>query len=169
MSIHTHLYLPPAYVPETAGETPVIFLAGPIQGAQDWQDEASRLLLASRPDIIVASPRRDYLLEEFDYEGQVNWETHHLQRAARHGLILFWLAREEYHITSRAYAQTSRFELAEWKVHHQQGKCTLVLGIERGFSGANYIRLRFAQDCPDVSISTTLHETCASALALLSS
>lgn len=161
------LYLPPEYIPTTASKVPVIFLAGPIQGTGDWQSEASQMLLAGQLEVLVASPRRDFSPDEFDYGGQVDWETYHLRRAAEHGVILFWLAREQEHLPSRAYAQTSRFELAEWKVQHEQRQVKLVVGLEEGFSGTKYIRRRFSQDCPEVPILTSLAETCASALALL--
>jgi hypothetical protein len=162
-----NVYLPPHYIPETASNTPVIFLAGPIQGAGDWQAEARRIICAGKPEVIVASPRRGYLPGEFDYGRQVDWETYHLRRAAENGAILFWLAREEEHIPTRAYAQTSRFELAEWKMHHEQKRTKIVVGIEEGFSGGNYIKRRFSQDCPDVPILETLQETCERAIAII--
>jgi hypothetical protein len=161
------LYLPPYYIPETARNTPVIFLAGPIQGTGDWQSEARKIVHTKRPDVIVASPRRAYLPGEFDYGKQVDWETYHLRRAAENGTILFWLAREEEHVPSRAYAQTSRFELAEWKIHHEQKKVKIVIGIEEGFSGAKYIKRRFSQDCPEVPILETLPETCERAIEVI--
>src|ERR1051326_8779002 len=113
------LYMPISYIPETAGRTSVLFLAGPIQGTGDWQAEARKIIHAKRPDVLVASPRRDYVPGTFDYGQQVDWETYHLRLAAANGVILFWLAREEEHIPSRAYAQTSRFELGEWKIRHE--------------------------------------------------
>jgi Nucleoside 2-deoxyribosyltransferase like len=163
------VYMPVDYIPEAASKTPVIFLAGPIQGTGDWQSEASRLIHARSPGVIVASPRRAYLPGEFDYGKQVDWETHHLHRAAQNGAILFWLAREEEHLPSRAYAQTSRFELAEWKLRHERDGVKIVIGIEEGFSGERYIRRRFSQDCPEVPILTTLLETCERVLEAISS
>jgi len=161
------LYLPPDYIPETARNTPVLFLAGPIQGAGDWQSEARKIIHASRPDLLIASPRRAYLPGEFDYGKQVDWETYHLRRAAENGAILFWLAREAEHVPSRAYAQTSRFELAEWKVRHEQHNIKIVLGIEEGFSGATYICRRFSQDCPEVPLLATLAESCVRAIDII--
>lgn len=94
----------------------------------------------------------------------MDWETFHLRRAAVNGVIMFWLARELDHHPDRAYAQTSRFELAEWKLRHERDKVELVVGIEEGFSGARYIRRRISQDCPEVSLDMTLEETCQKAL-----
>src|SRR6516225_6635384 len=93
---------------------PLVFLAGPIQGAPLWQHEAIRLIAQISPTLHIANPRRDHSLDEFAYDLQVDWETHYLKRASADGVILFWLARETDHDCSRAYAQTTRFELAEW-------------------------------------------------------
>lgn len=127
-----NLILPPNNI-EVSG--PVIFLAGPIQGAKDWQGEAIRIIHAIDPEITIASPRREYLDGEFVYEKQVDWETKYLRTAASDGVILFWLAKELEHDRKRAYAQTSRFELAEWKIRHECGGAKLVIGIEDGFTG----------------------------------
>jgi hypothetical protein len=146
---------------------PLLFLAGPIQGASHWQNEAIAILGKLAPEVAIASPRRDYLDGQFVYSGQVDWETHFLRLAARQGAILFWLAKEAEHDPRRAYAQTTRFELAEWKVRHERDGAKLVVGIEEGYTGARYIRHRFSQDCPGVPILTTLQDTCAKAVELL--
>jgi hypothetical protein len=151
------LVIPPQY-PAVHG--PLVFLAGPIQGAADWQADAISRLTASAPGLNIASPRRSYLPGTFDYEAQVDWETHHLRRAAENGAILFWLAAESEHDCNRSYAQTTRFELAEWKIQHERDGVPLVVGIEDGFSGARYIRRRLAQDCPAVPVVTSLEEAC---------
>lgn len=76
------ILLPPMYA-ELVG--PVVFLAGPIQGAPLWQPEAAKLLHELMPELHVANPRRDYIPGEFEYDAQVDWETHHLRRAATAG------------------------------------------------------------------------------------
>jgi hypothetical protein len=148
---------------------PLVFLAGPIQGAPPWQVEAIHWFAEYAPSVTVASPRRLDRSRDFDYAAQVDWETHHLRHAATNGVILFWLAREMEAIPGRAYAQTTRFELAKWKVHHQRDGVRLAVGIEEGFSGARYIRHRFGQDCPRVPIVSSLPEVCAAAAQLLDS
>jgi hypothetical protein len=157
------LLLPPTVVPF---EGPLVFLAGPIQGAPDWQSEALRLLANAAPTLHVASPRRAYLPGEFDYAAQVDWETRHLRRAAERGVVLFWLAREVLSHPGRAYAQTTRFELAEWKVRHERDGAKLVVGIENGFTGERYIRRRLSQDCPAVPLVDSLAEACRLAAEL---
>lgn len=91
----------------------LIFLAGPIQGAQRWQDEAIKEIQENAPEMNIANPRRDYLNEKFVFDKQVDWETIYLNEAAKNGVILFWLAKEFEHACTRAYAQTTRFELAK--------------------------------------------------------
>ena len=157
--------LTPPHHPELVG--PVVFLAGPIQGAPLWQVDATKVLHELMPGLHVANPRRDYFPGEFEYDAQVDWETHHLRRAAANGVILFWLAKEETHSCDRCYAQTTRFELAEWKMRHERDGAKVVVGIEEGFTGAKYIRRRFAQDCPGVPMCQSLRETCEATVKLL--
>ncbi len=157
--------IPPEYL--RVEKQPIIFLAGPIQGAPDWQLEAVKFIHDLTPGILIASPRRVSFDKGFNYDEQVDWETHYLNEAGEKGVIMFWLAKEKEVVPGRAYAQTSRFELAEWKVRHQKDGVKLVIGIEEGFPGERYIRKRLTQDCPDVLILDTLEKTCAVAINLL--
>ena len=72
----------------------IVFLAGPIQGARNWQQEAYEYLKNQLDEkelnITVANPRRIYLDGEFVYERQVDWETEFLNRASYNGVIIFW-------------------------------------------------------------------------------
>lgn len=164
METKNNLYVPPDILEINS---PLIFLAGPIQGAKDWQKEAIKIIHDIDPNVGIASPRRDRLAKDFIYEEQVDWETHHLRKAAENGVILFWLSKEFEHDHDRAYAQTSRFELAEWKIRHERDGAKLIIGIEDGFTGAKYIRRRFSQDCPEVPILNSLEETCKKAVELI--
>jgi hypothetical protein len=153
---------------------PVLFLAGPIQDAPDWQSRAVDIVSEKNPEIIIASPRKDYAPGEFVYERQVDWETNYLRRAASWGAIIFWLAnqetltREEGQQFPRPYAQTTRQELGEWRTKKaHRAKINLVVGIDTNFSNAKYIRRRFEQDAPDVPIVSSLEETYEKALNLI--
>lgn len=148
-------------------EGPLIFIAGPIQGAPDWQSRAADIFDAIDPSITIASPRKDYPEGTFVYEKQVDWETHFLRRAGALGVVGFWLAGQAEETPGRAYAQTTRFELAEWKMRHQYEGARITLGIDEGFGNARYIRRRFGQDCPGVQIVDTLEEMCQNAIALV--
>lgn len=156
----------PAAIIDIDVNAPVIFLAGPIKGACQWQKRAISTIQGMSGEIFVANPRREYGAGEFNFDAQVDWETHFLRRAATKGVILFWLANEQEHDCSRPYAQTSRFELAEWKMKHEYENIQLVVGIEEGFTGAGYITRRLSQDCPNVPICSSLEETCRKAVEL---
>lgn len=161
----------PPEIVETEGS--LLFLAGPIQGAENWQDQAIEVISGMNAKITVASPRKEYSEGTFVYEKQVDWETEYLRRAARYGAVMFWLARQTSLDSPddrgfyRAYAQTSRFELAEAKIKHERDGLKLVVGIESGFGNERYIRRRFSQDCPDVPILDNLEETCQVAVKLI--
>jgi hypothetical protein len=161
------ILLTPPEIVET--NSPVIFLAGPIQGGPDWQSEAADFIHDFDATLIVASPRKDYPEGTFVYEKQVDWETYFLRTAGRAGVIAFWLAAQVEETPGRSYAQTTRFELAEWKMRHEYEGTKLTLGIEDGFGNARYIRRRFAQDAPDVQIADSLEEMCKNAVDLAQS
>ena len=161
------LLIAPRYVENI--DAPLIFLAGPIQGAYRWQDKAIELIEKQAQELYIASPRRSTERGDFNaemYNEQVDWETYHLRKAGEKGVVMFWLAKEFEHHCSRAYAQTTRFELAEWKMRREYEGAKLVVGIEEGFTGAKYIKRRFPQDCPEVPLCTSLEETCKEAVRL---
>jgi hypothetical protein len=158
-----NVYIPPEYV---EGEKSIIFLAGPIQGAPDWQSKAQEIIHGINPLVTIASPKRPFN-KNLQYNEQADWETYHLRKAGQNGVIIFWLAKEETHVCERAYAQTTRAELFEWKVRHERDGAKIVIGIEEGFSGTRYIKRRFSQDCSEVPILDSLEETCKKALEML--
>jgi hypothetical protein len=165
----SHIIRPPEYEDKIQG--PFLFLAGPIQGTYDWQEEAIKYINQLAPFITIASPRRleetqDRYSDEKKKE-QVDWETYHLRKASEQGGVIFWLANEQTHLCRRTYAQTSRFELAEWKIRHERDGINLILGIDSNFSSGKYIRRRFSQDCPNIQICSSLEETCQEAIAVL--
>jgi hypothetical protein len=160
------ILIPPAR--ETV-ERPLIFLAGPIQGAPDWQAKAIAFIAATAPDLDVASPRRAETGGEFGedkYIEQVDWEHDHLAIAAGRGVILFWLAKEAIRIPERSYAQTTRFELGEAVTVHRYTGAKVVVGIEDGFTNARYLRRTIGKKTPKIPLCSSLEETCLSAIAL---
>jgi hypothetical protein len=166
----TKLIIAPNQINLDNMDAPLIFLAGPIQGAEDWQTKAVEIIESVDDQVYIASPRRkethqgDFPTEM--YNEQVDWETKHLRIAGHVGSILFWLAKEKEHNCERAYAQTTRFELAEWKVHNKLRGSELSLGIEKGFTGSKYIKRRFEQDCSGINIFDNLEDTCKEAVRL---
>jgi len=159
------IIIPPQYI---AIEGPVIFLAGPIQGATDWQNEAARFIKSEAQEVHIASPRRPEF-NKGDFVGdkhkeQVDWEHFYLQRAGENGVILFWLAKEQEHSCDRAYAQTTRFELGEAVAKHHFANIKVIVGIEDGFTNANYLRITLSKKYPGIPICNNLQETCKTAI-----
>jgi len=166
------LVTPPSYRYMSATGEPIIFLAGPIQGARDWQSDAVLLIQAARPDAWIANPRRPgEAAGEFSqakYEEQVEWEHHHLRYASDHGVILFWCENEAVHDCGRAYAQTTRFEMGEAMANVRwTRRSRMVVGLDTRYTGAKYVRFTFSKKAPNVPILDTLDATVAAALALL--
>lgn len=148
---------------------PVVFLAGPIQGADYWQDAAILLLNGTKHKLSIANPRRSDTSWQFQFDIQVDWETYYLDRAHREGVILFWLAKETVHSCDRAYAQTTRFELGEWLAKYVAKKFHIVLGIEQGFTGERYIRRRLATDkrLKHIPVFNNLADVCNHTLGVI--
>lgn len=161
------IIIPPRYV-EVDGS--VIFLAGPIRGAIDWQGKAIHYIRNKNPELHIASPRRPILtqdeFQEATFDEQVDWEHYYLQQAAENGVTLFWLAKEAEHRCDRAYAQTTRFELGEATGVHRFASIKVVVGIEDGFTGRKYIRKTLVKKYPNIPICDTLEQTCDLAIQL---
>lgn len=147
-----------------------IYLFGPIQGAEDWQSDAIKILHGLDSELHLISPRRtNEGKSEYSHEKkmeQISWERAHLEKTWERGVSMFWLPKEFEKIERRDYAQTSRLELGESKVRHKINRSKLVIGIEPRFPGENYIRRIFSDDCPDVRIYDNLEETCEEAAKL---
>jgi len=158
---------PPSYEPIIG---PLAFLGGPIQGARDWQHDAETIIESLSSFVNIANPRRtvtfhgDFAPEL--YNEQVDWESHHLARAGAFGVVMFWLEKEQVHRCDRAYAQTTRSELFEWKVRHKYEGANVVVGIDEGYTGARYVRRRFGRECPRIPLCSSLEETCRVAVRL---
>lgn len=153
-----------------------IFLAGPIQGARDWQSEAIELIKQKtvnfKEKLYVANPRSpNFNSGPHDFEKQIDWETHFLKYSANNGVIMFWLCNESEHFCERAYAQTTRFELAEWSSklkreindngYYAYDRDRLVIGFDTNFSGTKYIkhRLKFFEKNFCYSLEETINKT----------
>ena len=151
---------------------PLIFLAGPIMGADNWQDRSIEIIRRMNNEVTIASPRQNKYDEiNFSLDEQTDWESYHLEKASKHGAIIFWLTRERKHSCERAYAQTTRFELGEWvaKQKFRPEQVFLSVGIEDGFTNSGYIKRRIEQDNLGVKICKTLEETCNQALQIVES
>ena len=109
-----------------------VFLAGPIQGAPEWQNE-----LPDLPNVTYLSPRRDDY-SGFNWEEQVAWETIGLKVA---DVVLFWIPSAAEKIEGRDYAQTTRTEFGEYLALGKK----VILGAYEGFPGRRYLATKLAQ------------------------
>lgn len=165
---------------EISKEDIVVFLAGPIQGSEDWHSKCFELFKIEYqklqdsykqlrwdpqfPNLIVCSPRRQYgIKKSFDYKEQVLWETHHLRLSGKQGVVLFWFENEKEQIIEngklRPYAKTSRFEFGEWKTRHDLLGTNVVLGLDTEWSNEKYFKARIDQDGSTIPICYNLEDT----------
>lgn len=171
------------------GDHPLYFLAGPVRGAGNWQQKASRLIFRKRRRAIVVTPVRaghndldalrasgllpDGLVMD-RFPNQTLWERHYLElagdpKAHAAGCIIFWLPEEsttEPHPGPEPYAMDSRGELGEWR-GRMMGRPDLriVIGAEPGFLGLRTIQRNF--ECAlgkEITIHDSLAKTVQAAL-----
>lgn len=143
MAIEIHT--PPLYTDIPVWEA-AVFLAGPIQGAPDWQSEAVDIFADRIPPakkVHLANPRRDTFNDgPFDKDEQLTWEKSHLRHARDYGCLLFWLAAESEDAPApnkpgRAYAQTTRIEFGRavgWRDY--AATMAISLGIDPAYEGS---------------------------------
>lgn len=155
------VFVAPIPLDPTSVDGPLVYLNGPIQGAENWQQQAITILGELAPDLHVASPRATAF--KGGSEAQLQWEQTFLQRA---DLVLFWLARERHHQCNRTYAAQVRFELGEWVAKAGSHRAQLVVGFERGFAGASYLQRRITLAYPSIPVCRTLRQTCSAAAEL---
>lgn len=171
----SRLIVPKTYVPEIS--TPLIFLAGPIRSAPDWQSKAVLILSHnSGSDLTIASPRRDHGPEVADYivvgdndhfSRQRAWERHYLDIASKTGTIMFWLPGEEIHDPNKVYGAMTRIELGQWMTNYRHDSSVrVVIGSDGRFPEMHSIEYDLSLDMPGKRIYGTLEETCRAALDL---
>jgi Nucleoside 2-deoxyribosyltransferase like len=150
---------------EISRDNKVIFLAGPIRGCSDWQHEATEKLLSmTKRDVLIANPRRSDWTD-VNHDQQIDWETDHLNRASKNGLIVFWLAnQEDFSVTS--FSRTTRQELGEWLTKKEIGerlredRIEIVIGFDDKFPGKEYILHRLEQSGLFVPVFYSLESVC---------
>lgn len=157
-------------------ESPLIFLAGPIRGAPNWQDEAIKILLSQSPDLIITSPRRgirdaisSYILQGDDnyFPRQRAWERHYLNIASKKGVILFWLPGEEQHNCEKVYGAITRLELGQWMTNYKHDKSVrFCIGSDGEFPELDTNKYDLSLDAPEKDIKKTLEETCYEAIKI---
>lgn len=171
------LILPNTYV-ET-DDRPLIFLAGPIRSAPNWQDEAITYLFSRNEDLIIASPRRGvrdgiapFVARGDDtyFSRQRAWERHYLKIAQskkeKRGAIMFWLPGEEEHNCEKVYGAMTRLELGQaFSDYKHDNSNRFVIGSDGKFPEINTIAFDLRIDAPGKAMFNTLEATCDGALA----
>ena len=112
---------------EDLGDEIKIFLAGPIQGAPDWQHSIPKI-----PGVRWISPRRDNY-DNFDYDEQTSWETIGLRIS---DAVLFWIPAPKENIEGRGYGQTTRIEFGESLARGKK----IFIGIYPEYNGRKYFQ-----------------------------
>lgn len=176
-----HILLPKKLIPERLITGSLFFLAGPIRGGGNWQQKACLLIERYTPNATVAVPCRwneaDLLydqrivpgIKDYEFLNQTLWERHYLAKAARRGVIIFWLPLESK-FNPRGedgpYARDTLGELGRWVMYkHFRPKTRLVIGAEAGFSGLKQIKTNLIADLhSDVLIHSTLEEVISEAM-----
>lgn len=140
--------IPKTYVADI--RKPLIFLAGPIRSAPNWQDVAIETILKKDSDLVIASPRRgvrdsiaNLILKGDDnhFERQRAWELHYLDIASKRGAIMFWLPGEEKHSCEKVYGAITRMELGQWMVRSANDRSVrLCIGSDGNFPELSTIR-----------------------------
>lgn len=166
--------IPNTYVSDL--KMPLIFLAGPIRGAPNWQDDAIVLLFSEKSNLAIASPRRGirdkiarYIAvgDENHFSRQREWERYYLDVASKTGAILFWLPKEEEHDCQKVYGATTRVELGQWMTAYKYNKSTrFCVGSDGYFPELRTIEYDLMMDAPEKEIKKSLNEVCIEALQL---
>lgn len=173
--------IPKTYVANL--DAPLIFLAGPIGSAPNWQDKALEIILSEDSEVIIASPRRGvrenlqkYLLSGDDnyFPRQRAWERHYLDAAGlpeseSSGAVLFWLPGEAEHNCQKVYGAMTRIELGQWMTNYRHDKrVRFCVGSDGNFPELRTIAYDLQLDAPDKDVKKTLEETCLEALRIAS-
>ena len=159
------IILPKTYMEKL--ENPLIFLAGPIRDALDWQEKAIDYILLKDSTIFIANPRWDASFKirslaietKIDYfTRQRSWEKHYLDLALKNGAVLFWLAN--------APGLMTRLELGQLMSKYQCNPLTrFCVGGDERFSDIGTIRYDLRVDTGK-SIYSTIEQTCDEAIKL---
>ena len=134
---------------------PDIFVAGPISGAEDWQNQAEKLLenIERDEELIIANPRRPEGIPRVGdiAKEQITWEHRNLQLAR---VVMFYFVKGPGIITP--------LELGK-----ELGRGSpIVLGIDKSFDRPFDIETQAHLEQPELPIYHTLDETVVAAAAL---
>ena len=122
-----------------------IFLAGPITGAPDWQQDMTHELIKLNQDdlhaTLICNPRRDTYDAGFSFDYQVHWDQLHIQNC---NIILFYIPKPIDSKFKDRYAKTTMYELAEMLHTHKYKNPNnkIVIAIHPEYSMFDYVKER---------------------------
>lgn len=157
------------------------FLAGPIQYAPRWQDEAISYLLGKLPQAFIATPRtiHDTKLQDKILRGrhdneqsQRPWENTLMRRAleGQNSCLLFWMAPPT-DAENDGIGKMTRLELGETIAYLEMNhrfrlglKLSVVFGGRKGFPYLETISIDLAEKAGIHELQPTLFDTCDTAI-----
>lgn len=150
-----------------SSDLPLVFLAGPVQGAQDWQSDMATKLLRSGFQMNIASPRRTDMDDPkvraaFDRQAQhaqIDWELRHIHQAIKFGVLVINFAAQDLSLeypTGRAYAQTTRFEAGAAILGQEffDGHAHIAVRIDPLYKGGNDTYTRYIAERNHIPVVT---------------
>jgi hypothetical protein len=187
--VHPMKIITPKFAyPASLINSPLFFLAGPVQGGDDWQADCAFMLLDKLGDCHVAVPRSysadhplmPYIVSKMDgtFPRQLAWERNFLNLAGdpqwqKKGCILFWCPLEsDMNPRPRLngpYAQDTYGEIGEWRGRMMENETLrrVALGMADGFPGRDVIHRNYcAALTTDFPVYETLEETVDAAIKI---
>ena len=121
----------------TPKEKIYVFLAGPMQGAPDWQNDVPDF--GDDVELICPKGERSITdLTEENWKKQVDWGTMGLRMS---DVVLFWISKRDRDVPGRDYAQTTKIELMECLARGKR----VVLGIDPSVHTRRYMIEKYKQ------------------------
>ena len=168
--------------PQPSSVHPLFFLAGPIWGGADWQDEMCRILDQLSQHCVIACPcnwEENHPLgasfvgedDHLRYPKQTHWERCYLELAGLthpQGCVVFWLpfeSKEFPHPGPGPYARDTREEIGRWEVRMELQGARVVFGGDPNFYGLDVIRTNLDDAMGHrVPVYASMRETAEAAL-----
>jgi hypothetical protein len=172
------IILPKTFVEKESIVSPLFFLAGPVRGGRNWQEQCCLEIEKTISNFSVVVPTRwqtqdklfKYSVSGADnvFKRQTDWEYLYLSLTlemskSHKGCIIFWLPeRDPKHLGE--YGRDTRGELGRWGSRAISEGGHIVIGAEAAFPGVDVIQRNLELDLKmktgqEFPIYQTLRET----------
>lgn len=130
------------------------YFAGPVEGGGGWQKKAISVLRKNFPEAYFAFNCRFNEMrrlrrfavkgDEEQYPSNAEWRRAHMEEAAMHGCLVFWLGpqdkEEEADFSKIPYGWLASHEEAEWAFRlFYNNKLRVTIGVHHSFPGHDEI------------------------------